>query len=197
MNKGNMKLIVAKYKWQLLAGLSGIIFVLIALVFTGKNGYDIPNKWVSGSSEIIPLQVRDSISRTVDSDKVLVLVIPGKLKPSYLVNLNSNAFCGTGGCIYHIFNENGDVTLSLLIDAALPKGFDSLIVSGSDKTKECFGILQAASETAVTRNEYCKQDGKFFLINTFVEELNTKNGKNNEEPPKKPSPTPTSTSKAI
>ncbi len=193
-----MKLIAVEYKWQLLIGLSVTIFVLIALAFIGKNEYDIPNKWVSGNSKIIPLQVQDSIFRTgVDSSKVLILAIPGKLKPSYLVNLNSNAFCGTGGCIYHIFNENGDVTLSLLIDAALPKGFDSLIVSGSDKTKECFGILQAASDTAVTRNEYCKQDDKFFLINTFVEDLKIKNGKNNEEPSNKLSPTSTSTSKAL
>jgi hypothetical protein len=183
-----------KNKWLLFSIPLGLILIIFAMVsIFGNNEYEIPKKWESGKSSRVPLAVQQSISEIggLDISNTKVLIIPAKEESNYLVNPNSKTFCGSGGCLYNLYNQKGKLVLSLLLDSSLPKGFESLVTSGLDKERECFDILQAVSDTAVARNEFCKQGEEFFLINTFVEDLKAKNGEINTKPSQPPSSTPT------
>jgi hypothetical protein len=187
-----LDLLKIKNKWLLFSIPLVLILIIIGIIgIFSNNEYEIPKKWENAKSSRVPSSVQKSISDIagLDVSNAQVLIIPGKGESNYLVNPNSKTFCGTGGCLYNLYNQNGKIILSLLLDASLPFGFESLVVSGLDKSKECFDILQAISDTAVARNEFCKQGEGFFLINTYVEDLKAKNG----EPSTKPSQTPTST----
>lgn len=192
-----LDLLKTKNKWLLFSIPLLLVLTVITIVnIFASNNYEIPKNWESGKSPRIPDAVQKSISDIggLDISNTLVLIIPGKKESNYLVNPNSKTFCGSGGCLYNLYNENGKLILPLLLDASLPKGFESLIVSGLDKSKECFDILQAVSDSAIARNEFCKQGEEFFLMNTFIEDLKAKN----EDKGTKPLPsTPTPTSKAI
>jgi hypothetical protein len=192
-----LDLLKTKNKWLLFSIPLLLVPIVVAIVsIFASNNYEIPKNWESGKSPRVPDAVQKSISDIggLDISNTLVLIIPGKKESNYLVNPNSQTFCGSGGCLYNLYNESGKLILSLLLDASLPKGFDSLVVSGLDKEKECFDILQAVSDSAIARNEFCKQGEEFFLMNTFIEDFQAKNA----EPNTKPSlPTPTPTSKAI
>lgn len=88
----------------------------------------------------------------------------------YVIDFNSPQLCGTGGCLYAVYTQQGRSVLRLLLNPKLPNKTPLFAVS--EQTRNGFYCLVIAQSTGeedtVSRSRYCYEGTGFTLVNSSI-----------------------------
>lgn len=109
--------------------------------------------------------------KPLDENQIKALKVPDKGAGNfYLIDFNSQHLCGTGGCLYAIYTQKGQLVLRLLLNPHLPKR--TPLFSISEQTRNgvpCLSVAQATGEeNIVSRRRYCYEGSGFTLVNSSM-----------------------------
>jgi hypothetical protein len=166
---------------------SQIIVALVSLLFVfvlGSIWVLNPPKSVSSwgrANQIAPVSlVRMAVQQNylilktqkpLDENQIKALKVPDKGAGNfYLIDFNSQHLCGTGGCLYAIYTQKGQLVLRLLLNPHFPKR--TPLFSISEQTRNgvpCLSVAQATGEeNIVSRRRYCYEGSGFTLVNSSM-----------------------------
>lgn len=88
----------------------------------------------------------------------------------YIFDFNTPQLCGSAGCLYAVYTEDGKSVLSLLLNTQLPQKV--LLFSVSEQTRNGFPCLEIAQPTKeqsmISQSQYCYEGTGFVLVNSSV-----------------------------
>lgn len=150
------------------------LFVVPALLVkatSSKNSVRVLT-WTSAGdiapASLIERALRQNSIGGVEAKAIKVLQVPshgaGKL---YIFDFQSPQLCGTGGCIYPVYQESGKLVLSVIANPNLPKG--EMLIRADDTVRNGFSCLVITQSTPtssmVSRSQYCYQGAGFVKFN--------------------------------
>lgn len=172
----------AKHQAILAIGCMALFVVPALLVKTTSSINRVPVLTWTDAQNIVPASLiksalRENSTGDVEAKSIKVLQLPsqgaGKL---YIFDFQSPQLCGTGGCVYPVYQQSGKLLLSLIANPNLPKG--EVLIRPDDTVRNgfsCLVITQTTSiEGMVSRSQYCYQGKGFFKFNEAL----TKVGEN-------------------
>jgi hypothetical protein len=125
-------------------------------------------------ASLIQTAITQNSTGGVDADKVKVLQVPNQGKGRlFIFDFQSVQLCGAGGCLYAIYQESGNLLLTVLADPKLPKGealfkVDDVVRNGFS----CLVITQTTTSVqTVLRTQYCYQGTGFVRVNEVLTQV--------------------------
>lgn len=109
--------------------------------------------------------------KPLDENQIKALKVPDKGAGNfYVIDFNSQQLCGSGGCLYAVYTQKGQLVLRLLLNPRLPK--KTPLFSISEQTWNgvpCLSIAQSTGEeNIISRRRYCYEGSGFTLVNSSM-----------------------------
>lgn len=163
--------------------ISAVAFILFLIIFSSLWALTQPKSvsfW-GGANAVAPAEVvRVALmqnylplktQKPLDENQLKALKVPslgaGTL---YVIDFNSPQLCGTGGCLYAVYTQQGRSVLRLLLNPNLPN--KTPLFSVSEQSRNGFYCLVVAQSTGkedtVSRSRYCYEGTGFTLVNSSI-----------------------------
>jgi hypothetical protein len=110
----------------------------------------------------------------IDISSIKVLTIPSRSAGNlYVFDYRSSQLCGSGGCLYSVYNESGNILLEFIANPYLPQKENLIQTTDIDNSGfPCLIITQATSTTnIVSRTRYCHHADKYIRLNQALTEV--------------------------
>ncbi len=160
-----------------------VIFLLVFIVFTQfkpvAKEKDI--KWNYATDNLSPALIQ-KITSIEDRGKIKFEKIRYiQINNLYLFDYNSSKFCGIGGCLYSLYDNQANLLLNIVDDFKLPKKSDINFIKIIKSVNSKFPCLVFShvldqdylshNHLKVIHNEYCYLGHRFQRINQTFSEL--------------------------
>ncbi len=165
---------------QIIVALVSLLFVFVLGSIWVLNQPKSVSSW-GRANQIAPVSlVRMAVQenyltlknqKPLDENQIKALKVPDKGAGNfYVIDFNSQQLCGSGGCLYAVYTQKGQLVLRLLLNPHLPKR--TPLFSLSEPTRNgvpCLAIAQATGEeNIVSRRRYCYEGSGFTLVNSSM-----------------------------
>ncbi len=154
----------------------GAINLLLLCLFTLLNSStQVNTEWESAvltvPNDVLEIAINDyfSHSRSIPKNQFKALKIAGDDNHNlYFIDFNSKELCGSGGCLYVLYDAHGKQFLKLLLNRNLPKNTNLVSILNEAKNGfPCLGITQSVERrNATSHTTYCYEGTGFVKINT-------------------------------
>jgi hypothetical protein len=112
--------------------------------------------------------------RNLDISSIKVLKIPSRSAGNlYIFDFRSPQLCGTGGCLYSLYSESGNILLEFIANPYLPPMENLIQAINIDSSGfPCLIITQPTSKVnVVSRTRYCHHKDKYIRLNKSLTEV--------------------------
>ena len=165
---------------QIIIALVSILFVLVLGFIWVLNQPKSASSW-GRANQIAPVRLVQMAvqqnylilknQKLLDENQIKALKVPDKGAGNfYLIDFNSQQLCGSGGCLYAVYTQKGQLVLRLLLNPHLPN--KTPLFSLSEQTRNgvpCLLIAQSTGEeNIVSRRRYCYEGSGFTLVNSSM-----------------------------
>ncbi|HAG84541.1 MAG TPA: hypothetical protein DCL61_26160 [Cyanobacteria bacterium UBA12227] len=121
-----------------------------------------PSKWVQVEGRLeqglLSKIIKDNSIATLNPKSIQML----EAKGLYIINFNSRELCGSAGCLYAVYTQNGDRVLSLLLQP-IPQLELFAINSKEQNGFPCLDIKQPQGQQII-QSTYCYESNRFIKI---------------------------------
>ncbi|MBV6627369.1 MAG: histidine kinase [Rivularia sp. (in: Bacteria)] len=131
------------------------------------------------ADEVIPKSlikkvVTKKFTRYLDISSIKVMQISSNASGNlYIFDYGSPQLCGAGGCLYSVYNSDGNTLLEFIANPKLPKS-QKLIKIGVNVNQgfPCLNITQMTdTDKLLSQTEFCYQNGNYVPLNkNFITE---------------------------
>lgn len=161
----------------------GIVSVFLVVLLGGFWTLSQPKSvtsWVKASSVVPASLVRTALAQNyqplknqlpLDENQLKALKVPDRGAGNlYVIDFNSSQLCGTAGCLYVAYTQQGKPVLKALLNPQLPK--ETPLFSVSEQVRNGFSCLEIAQSTGkqntISRHRYCYEGTGFTLVNSSI-----------------------------
>ena len=125
------------------------------------------------ADEVIPKPLLKKVvtkksTRYLDISSIKVMQISSQgVGNLYIFDYGSPQLCGTGGCLYSVYNSDGKTLLEFIANPKLPKS-QKLIKVGENVNQgfPCLNITQITdTDKLLSQTEFCYQNGNYVPLN--------------------------------
>ncbi|HEY9709039.1 MAG TPA: hypothetical protein V6D48_12630 [Oculatellaceae cyanobacterium] len=165
---------------KIIIAVAFILFLIISRSFWALTQPKSVSSWGSANAVAPAEMVRAALlqnylplktQKPLDENQIKALKVPSLgAETLYIIDFNSPQLCGTGGCLYAVYTQQGRSVLRLLLNPKLPKKTPLFAVSEQSRNGfYCLVVAQSTGkEDTVSRSRYCYEGTGFTLVNSSI-----------------------------